>query len=333
MRLLRNRELLKNLRILLFGGVLCTAGGFMLHVYAGCMAAAMTLLFMVFETLAAWRRYRSMAAFTAQIDALLHGGENLDFSLYCEGELSLLQNEVQKMTIRLREQAEQLAGDKTRMADFLADVSHQVRTPLTAIQLLAVSLRDEMLTPGQRGEKLGEISRQISRIDWLINSLLKMARLDAGTVILRTDQIAFSDLIGKAAAPFEISMELQEQRLALDLSGGFTGDLLWSAEAVGNIIKNCIEHMGKGGTLRICGEENAIYSQLSLQDDGPGIAQEDLPHLFERFYRGHGSGENNAGIGLSLARRILREQNATVKAENARAGGALFTIRFYKAVS
>ena len=91
--------------------------------------------------------------------------------------------------------------------------------------------------------------------------------------------------------------------------------------------------MGKGGTLRICGEENAIYSQLSLQDDGPGIAPEDLPHLFERFYRGHGSGENNAGIGLSLARRILREQNATVKAENARAGGALFTIRFYKAVS
>lgn len=191
MRLLRNRELLKNLRILLFGGALCTTGGFMLHVYAGYMAAAMTLLFMVFETLAAWRRYRSMAAFTAQIDALLHGGENLDFSLYCEGELSLLQNEVQKMTIRLREQAEQLAGDKTRMADFLADVSHQVRTPLTAIQLLAVSLRDEMLTPGQRGEKLGEISRQISRIDWLINSLLKMARLDAGTVILRTDQIAF----------------------------------------------------------------------------------------------------------------------------------------------
>lgn len=333
MRLLRNRELSRNLLILIICGAFCTAAGFMLHAYAGYTAAVMTVLMAGFEILTAWKRYRSMAAFTAQIDALLHGGENLDFSFYSEGELSLLQNEVRKMTIRLREQAEQLAGDKMHMADFLADVSHQIRTPLTAIQLLSVSLRDEALTPGQRGEKLSEISRQISRIDWLVNALLKMARLDAGIVKLHTDYIAFSELIGKAAAPFEISMELQNQRLALNLSGGFTGDLLWSAEAVGNMIKNCVEHMGTGGTLRIYGEENAIYSQLILQDDGPGIAPEDLPHLFERFYRGHGSGENNTGIGLSLARRILREQNATVKAENARTGGAVFQIRFYKTIS
>jgi len=271
-----------------------------------------------------------MELFIEKIDAVLHGAENLDFAFYREGELYLLQNEVRKMTIRLREQTELLSKDKTVMADFLADVSHQIRTPLTAIQLLCASVCNESLSDTQRTDKLKEIIQQITRIEWLVDALLKLARIDAGTIEMKANEVLFSDLISKAILPFEIPMELKAQRLETQLTGSFRGDMAWTSEAVGNIIKNCIEHMGNNGVLRITSEENALFSQLIIIDNGPGFSEKDLAHLFERFYRGDDAKSGNIGIGLSLARRIITAQNGTIKASNFRSGGAMFEIRFYK---
>jgi signal transduction histidine kinase len=129
-------------------------------------------------------------------------------------------------------------------------------------------------------------------------------------------------------------MELRDLELKLSVSDeAFTGDLYWSVEALSNILKNCMEHTPAGGRIEIKASENALYTEIIVSDSGPGIDPEDLPHLFERFYKGKNSSENTVGIGLALSRMIAAEQNGIIKAENGKARGAVFTLRFYKRFS
>lgn len=274
------------------------------------------------------RRYAELGQLSAEIDAILHGAEQHILSNYREGELSLLRNEVMKLVVRLREQNDRMREDKEHMADLIADISHQLRTPLTALHLTVASMG------GEEGneEHLRELRKLILRIDWLVEALLKIARLDAGIIRFQKQEVSFAELLKKAAEPFEIPMELREQKLVVEAEGSFSGDLSWTAEAVGNIMKNCLEHMPGGGTLWITAKENAIYSEILIRDEGEGIAKEDLPHLFERFYKGKNSSGQSIGIGLALSRMIVTGQNGTIKADNHPAGGAVFTLRFYKGI-
>jgi len=142
--------------------------------------------------------------------------------------------------------------------------------------------------------------------------------------------VLIADVIRKSAEPLAIPMELHEQSLKVENHGAaFTGDMAWTAEALGNILKNCMEHTPRGGTITLTAEENALYTQLIIADTGSGLEREDIPHLFERFYKGRGASSGSAGIGLALARVIITGQNGTIKAENYE-GGARFIIRFYK---
>ena len=330
MKLFRNPEIrISAVVCLLIAFAGCTAG-FIYSVYAGALAAVICLMFISIYFFSAYRRYKALAELVADIDSALHGNEDVSFARYSEGELSLLQNELIKLTVRLREQADTLKREKIVLADSIADISHQIRTPLTSINLVLSLLNERELSEQKRRECLRELERLMARIEWLIASLLKISRLDAGTVVFKRDVIGLEALIKKAAAPLEIQMEIREQSLRVCAEGDFTGDLLWTAEALGNIIKNCTEHMGAGGTLTVNARENPMYSEITVHDTGPGIDKEDLPRLFERFYKGANAGEQSVGIGLALARMIITGQNGTVKAENAKEGGALFTIRFYK---
>ncbi|MDE7326299.1 MAG: HAMP domain-containing histidine kinase, partial [Lachnospiraceae bacterium] len=169
----------------------------------------------------------------------------------------------------------------------------------------------------------------------LIEALLKLSKLDAGTVEFARETVPVEILIHNAAKPFGILMDLRGQTLDTgDVRPGavFTGDLAWSTEAVGNVLKNCIEHTGEGGNILIKAQENAIYTEIVIEDDGEGIDAQDLPHLFERFYRGKNSSGNSVGIGLALTRAILLAQNGTICAENRREGGARFLLRIYKGI-
>ncbi len=328
MKLWKNAELRRQLAVyLLFIGA-----GTGLALWAA--PRAWLLFFALFSGMAGYhfyvtkRRYEELEQLSAELDAILHGAERHTLSDYREGELSLLRNEIMKLVVRLREQNDLLNREKERMADLIADISHQLRTPLTALHLTLASMGEEQKT----GEHLLELRRLLARIDWLVESLLKIARLDAGMIQFQKQEVAFDELLKKAAEPFEISMEVREQKLVLQAEGGFLGDLAWTAEAVGNIIKNCLEHMPDGGTLTVTAQENAVYSEIVVRDTGEGIAQEDLPHLFERFYKGKNSGGQSVGIGLALSRMIVTGQNGTIRAENHKTGGAVFTIRFYKGI-
>ncbi len=191
-------------------------------------------------------------------------------------------------------------------------------------------LREPNLTEERKLSLARELLELLSRIDWLITTLLKISKLDAGTVQLKKEKVSLEDMLRRATEPLLVPMELREQTLTIHGEGTFTGDLAWTCEAVGNVVKNCMEHTKNGGEIAINASENALYTEITIADTGSGIDPEDMPHIFERFYRGKNSDNKSFGVGLALARTIITDQNGTIKAENRHTGGALFTIRFYK---
>lgn len=328
----RNPEIKRSLFVFLILSCLFGALGFLISPLSGILiCVACLVLFSLFWG-TTYVRYLKLKQLSRDLDQMLHFQTPIPFDNYKEGELSILESELSKMTLRLTEQAESLEQDKRYLSDAMADISHQLRSPLTASQLTLSLLRDSTLSDFRRMELLQELSQLLSHIDWLVESMLKMAKMDARTAYLQKETILLSKLLEQAAEPLLIPMELRNQTLSLPtLSNAFTfvGDLSWTTEAILNILKNCMEHTLEGGTISIFCEQNALYTQLTIEDNGPGFAPEDLPHLFERFYKGKHSSEKSVGIGLALSRMILTAQNATIKAENRSEGGARFVIRFY----
>lgn len=304
--MLRNPELR---RALLLGGLvtlLASAAAALLSGWrAACVTLALGVVLLGLYTVELCRRYRAMARLAADIDAVLHGSGDIHLADYGEGEVSLLRSEVRKMTLRLREQSAQLEKEKLQLADAMADISHQMRTPLTAVNLLLTSLAGHV-DEESRGD-VRALRRQVARMDWLVESLLKLAKLDAGTARFCPETIPLSALLARAAEPFAIGMELRGQQLQVEASGNVRCDPAWTAE------------------------ENAVASVVVIRDTGGGIAPQDLPHLFERYYKGENAPEQSVGIGLALSRSIAAAQNGTLTAANV-PGGAEFTMKLYKGI-
>lgn len=279
------------------------------------------------------KRYRQISDLSESLDRILHGADLSQIRDAAEGELSVLSCEVRKMTVRLREQAEYLARDRVRMSDALADISHQLRTPLTSMNLTVSLLSKSDLTAEERMRLMFELKQRLARIDWLVETLLKLSKIDAGTVVFRQESVRAADLLRTALGPLEVAMELRGQTVSVSVGEEvFTGDPAWSAEAIGNLLKNCSEHTPAGGTITVGVRETALFCEFLIRDSGDGFRASEIPHLFDRFYRGSNAGPESVGIGLSLAREIIAAQNGTVSASNAQGGGALFTVRFYKGV-
>lgn len=296
---------------------------------AAALAAAAVLHFAM-----TWRRYRRLAALSEQLDKILHGQGTLEFAEQEEGELSILQDEIRKMTVTLRQQADALKGEKQYLCDAITDMSHQLRTPLTSLNLIQAMLAGQELSPERRRELLMQQKVLLRRIDELLVVLLKMARIDAGAVSFQRMQVPAGQLVRQASEPLSIPMELRGLQLCCHGNEQVTLciDAAWSAEALGNILKNCMEHTPGGGRIDVFWEENAVYIEVRVEDNGPGIDEEDLPHVLERFYKGKNQGEAGFGVGLAFARMVVAAQNGVLTAENRSQGGARFVMRFYKGV-
>ncbi len=334
MSFLRNPEIKRGLLVFIVLSVLSTGIGFLCEKSLGFFALCLCIMFTLAHFALTYRRYLKIAEFTCGIDSILHGAESINFGKYSEGELAILESEISKLTVRLREQAEALKKDKTQLADSIADISHQIRTPLTSINILVSLLLKPKLSDERRLEIAKELEIMLLRIDWLITALLKMSKIDAGVVSLQRKTVSVAELIKRSIEPIAVPMEIRGQQIDILMEGSetFIGDFSWSVEAIGNILKNCMEHTPNGGRIVVEACENAVYTEIVIMDNGPGIDKEDLPHLFERFYKGKNSSDQSIGIGLALARMIIINQNGTIKVQNNRDKGARFTVRFYKGV-
>lgn len=296
----------------------------------GLCVLAVCVLFDTVFTAYDISRKNKIRQLSADLNALLHGDSRITLDRYSEGELSVLQSEISKMTVTLNEQSHRLAEDKVFLADSIADISHQIRTPLTSINIVTSLLSEEDITEERRHELMRELDRLLARIDKLINILLKISKFDAGAITFKKEKISLEDMIRTAAQPMNAAMELKGQTLEIDAEGDFIGDIQWTGEALGNVIKNCWEHTPDGGRISVFARENALYSEVIISDNGSGISEEDLPNVFKRFYKGKNSGTDSFGIGLALAKMIVTGQGGAIKAGNSPDGGARFTVRFYK---
>ncbi len=318
-------------RELLFYGLMAStfgAVGLLVSPWAGLLGFCAGLAGGGLHWLFLHRRYRELAELSQSLDRVLHNqAPVLEDS--GEGELAILRSEIRKMTLRLRESIDRLGQDKQALSQSLADISHQLRTPLTSMNL-SLSLLAQAREEEQRLRLCRELKRSLERMDWLVETLLKLSRLDAGVVLFEPEPISAGALTELAVRALRIPMELREQRFEQDTGDAvLMADPAWTAEALGNLLKNCVEHCPVGGTVTVTARQTPIFTELSVTDTGPGIPQEDLPHLFERFYRGKNAEENSVGIGLALARQIVSAQNGTLQAANRPEGGARFTMRFY----
>ena len=331
MGIFRNPELKKHLLIQVLILVVLTLVGFSRDSFTGVMVLLSSSLMMLTNVFFTFRRYSVLAKLTDEIDEVLHKDVFRPISMYEEGELSILSTQIHKMNKRLEEQKSALLHDKVYLSESLADISHQIRTPLTALNLTCDLLLDEDLQPGRRKSLVKEQMKLLDQIDWLISALLKLAKLDARTANMAKEKVLVKDLLRRATEPLGIAMEIKEQELSVTMSGeeSYMGDIYWSTEALLNVLKNSMEHTERGGRISLEVSENVLYTEIIIRDNGPGIQKEDLPHLFERFYKGKSSSHNSVGIGLALARMIITQQGGTIKAENNKDQGAKFTIRFY----
>lgn len=278
------------------------------------------------------KRNKRISRLCGNIDEILRGADKADLSEYREGELSILSDEIRKLTVRLREQNSALYKDKRFMKEALEDMSHQLRTPLTSMLLVLGMLRKPELSEQQRTEHIRELYRLLSRMQRMLETLLCLSRLEAGAVEFKTEEIPVKELIEEALEPLLISIELKNITIHTEIGGSpvFPGDRQYFTEAVVNILKNCMEHTPEGGDIRISAAENALYTGIIITDSGTGIPEQELPHIFERFYRGSEFGKNGYGIGLAFARKVIVLQNGSLQVRNSPPLGAQFEIRIYK---
>lgn len=245
-----------------------------------------------------------------------------------EDNLSLLEDEIYKTVGELRTAKEHLQKERIRQADNLADIAHQLKTPITSMSLMTQLLADSAV-PSQE-EYISRLDSQILRLEHLTSALLTMSRLDAGVVSWQSTSIAFKELLARAQEPLEGNLLERCQNLLLD--GGDTllnCDPAWTAEALLNILKNCSEHSPENSNITASCIRTALYTQITIEDNGCGFTPEETPKLFQRFYKGNNSSKESIGIGLSLSRSILKGQDGIIRAENRSEGGARFVIKLY----
>lgn len=329
-KLLKNKEVRKTLILQLVVAIVGCIAAFSVDDREGIVVAIISAFLILIHYISTYKRYNRISDLATDINKLLHGDNAISLENYSEGELGILHSEIYKMTVRLREQQQKLMNDKVYLADSIADISHQIRTPLTSINLLVQFLSEPNLSDERRQQLTHELYGLLSRIDWLITTLLKISKLDAGTVQFKEEKVSMETLIKKACSTLLVPIELRGQELIIHADGEFNGDISWTCEAIGNIVKNCMEHTPEGGKIEIEATENALYTEILIKDNGTGIAKEDMPHIFERFYKGKDSDDKSFGVGLALSRMIITSQKGTVKAENRKPSGAMFFIRFYK---
>lgn len=256
---------------------------------------------------------------------------DLDLDGSTEDDMSLLKQEIQKTTVMLREYADNSQTEKEILKNSLADISHQLKTPLTSILITTENILDDDDMPVEiRRDFVMDIMHNAHAINFLVKSLLTLSMLDSGTVELKFKKVSMNKIIDECISRTEVLADIRDVRIEKTVKTDFAldCDFRWICEAVANIVKNCIEHTDSGGYVKISAEKNSMYSEITISDNGCGISPKDLPHIFERFYKAKNSSPSSVGIGLSLAKSIVEKTGGYITVDSELAVGTTFRLRF-----
>lgn len=254
-------------------------------------------------------------------------GKDVDFRDNKEGALSILKNDINTLVHMKNEQMNSAQTERDLLADYLADISHQLKTPITSMMIMTELL---YAAPAEKQEEfIGNIKLSLTRMEWLASTLLKMAKLDSGVVNFSFTTILAGELIKDAIQPLEILLDVKNQSIEILNDVEVVCDKRWTGEALTNLIKNASENSPEHSKVIVDSGTNPIYSWISITDSGKGFQKEQYAGLFKRFE--YSKSENGYGIGMPLALSILRGQNGDIDIDYGGKGkGATFTIKFYK---
>lgn len=307
----------KGIRFLYFGITFFTTAVFVLW------------FFLLFRYLG--KRQNKISELKDYMNALNHDNYKLELRDNADDELSGLRNEIYKLTVLLREQAKKAVEQRQVLADSMANISHQLKTPLTSVTILVNNLSDNLdMDVLTRQRFFSEITRQLTDMSWLIAVMLKLSRVDAGVVEFQRQFCHVKTVVEEVVQKLEIAAEWKEISILTDVSEGIGvyADKKWMVEALMNIVKNAIEHSFPGGSVEVKGEENEVYTQIIIRDCGEGMTEEERRKLFQRFYKGASVKEDSVGIGLALAKEIIEKQGGYISVDSQMGKGTVFRIRF-----
>lgn len=304
-----------------------------IHVSLSAGLAGILLAVCAAETLLVVRYVRKqdqrLEEMETYCEEILNNHYALDLRDNEEGDFSILKNKVYDITVMLNEKNQFLEQNKKETEQLLADISHQLKTPITSLNMMTELLYMD-LPQEKRVEFLDNMQKDLMRMEWFVKMILNLAKLDSKTLVLKKKAECAAELSEEVRQYFRAFAEMNgcELKVLCEPKIQVDCDKKWTKEAIQNIVKNAIEH----GAREIClsWEENYIYTKLTVSDDGDGMEKEDLPHIFERFYKTKDSREDSVGLGLAFCKSIVEHQGGEVKVWSEKGMGTTFSFKFYK---
>lgn len=299
-------------------------------VLGAVFAIAITGLFLKYNR----KKDQELSKITKYIEEINQKNYKLDIDDISEDELSILKNEIYKTTVMLKEVAEHSVKAKNDLKESLSDISHQLKTPLTSILVILDNLIDDAEMEAEvRQDFIRDIKREISNINFLVQSLLKLSKLDSDTVVFLKEEVSVQKIVGAAVQNVSTLCDLKNVSVETECVDGveksvIVCDFRWQVEAVTNVLKNCVEHSPNDSKIRIQIEKNQVYASISIRDFGDGIDEEDQKHIFERFYKGKNASSDSMGIGLALAKAIIENDRGHISVWSGN-DGTKFIIKYF----
>lgn len=298
-------------------------------IYISLMFVSIIIIFLIYLI----NKNKKINEITELIEKINNKNYSLDIDSNTEDELSILKNELYKTTIMLKEQAENSINDKINLKDSLSDISHQLKTPLTSIMISLDNIIDNPnMNDKTKEEFIHTIKRETINIKFLVNSILKLSKLETNTIEFNNKEILLDEIIKKSITNVEMISELKNIKINYNKTKEIyiNCDLNWQVEAISNILKNSLEYSNNNSTINITTDTNKLYATIIIEDKGKGINEIDLPNIFKRFYKGSNSSNDSIGIGLALAKSIIEKNNGNIKVESKEGEGTKFIIKYYK---
>lgn len=279
------------------------------------------------------KREKDVKDITKCIEQINKKNYEIKIDSMSEDELSILKNEIYKTTIMLKETAENSKNDKIKLKQSLEDISHQLKTPLTSILIMLDNLLDdENMSNQTRSDFIRDIRREIISINFLVQAILKISKFDANTIEFIKSNTSLKEIVDQAIKKVSSLCDLKNIIICVQNNSNsdaiISCDFKWEVEAITNILKNCVEHSRENSTIIVKIEDNKMYKSLTIIDNGEGIDKNDLPHIFERFYKGKNSSPESIGIGLALEKTIIEKDNGTIYASSIKNKSTTFVIKY-----
>lgn len=290
------------------------------------------LILTVYFWLKDWRYGRQVQRLIVYLQDLSMHAYDLRLEYNTESELSFLSNELYKITVLLKEAADLNHQERQNLETALADISHQLRTPLTSLQVTLDNLYDDPEMPRElRQDFLRSAGQQVEAMSDLVMTLLNLARLDNKTIQMHNESLTASELLMAVRQKVEVLADIAEVEIISsgDLEGKIDLDLKWQTEALANIIKNCIEHSPTGAVININVKVSPLFAKFVITDHGEGIPAGEVRHVFERFYRASNAIDGSIGIGLSFAKAIIEANGGQITVKSTEGEGTEFCVKYF----